>query len=223
MDQPWFHAAVHATGVTIRETNGNGFVYQVDLVDQRRIADRLERDRPESPGSPADFVINFAATSYLAQGVKIYVDTNHDLSTWEEIDAVLLQGDTSGGGGGSAPSTQTSGSTTTARRAFTIQQVNVGPFATFTSSSQRVALGSTVTLLFANQHDRFGAAAGASAFTYSFDFNNDGRFDDPGDVKDSTSPSAIFVPTKLGWNVVHGRIKDASGHYTDFWVKVFVV
>jgi hypothetical protein len=82
--------------------------------------------------------------------------------------------------------------------------------------------GGSVTLAFTNQHDRSGAVAGACAITYSFDFNNDGNFTDPGDLKASTSPSAVFRPTKRGWNVVHGRIKDASGHFTDFLAKVFV-
>jgi hypothetical protein len=210
-----FTTPVYATGVTIRETDGNGFVYQVDLVDTSGGLHTIWTGTdPSQPGTPADFVINFATTSYLVKGVKIYVDTNHDLSTWEEIDAVLLQGNTSGGGG-SAPATVT--------RAFSIQHPNVGPFATFSSSSQQISLGGSVTFAFTNQHDRFGAVAGASAFTYSFDFNNDGNFTDPGDVRDSTSPSAVFHPTRRGWNVVHGRIKDASGHYTDFWAKVFVV
>jgi hypothetical protein len=216
-----FTTPVYANGVTIRETNGNGFVYQVDLVDTSGGLHTIWTGTdPSQPGTPVDFVINFATTSYLAKGVKIYVDTNHDLSTWEEIDAVLLAGGTSGGG--SAPQ-QAGASSVTATRASSIQQPNAGPFATFSSSSQQISLGGSVTFAFSNQHDRSGAAAGASAFTYSFDFNNDGKFTDPGDLKDSTSPSAVFRPTKRGWNVVHGRITDASGHFTDFWAKVFVV
>ena len=40
--------------------------------------------------SPAEFQVLWPATPYLVKGVKIYVDTNHNLSTWEEIDAVRL-------------------------------------------------------------------------------------------------------------------------------------
>src|SRR5262249_32156504 len=47
---------------------------------------------PSQPGGLADFTINFARTAYAVKGIKIYVDTNHNLNTWEEIDAVQLRG-----------------------------------------------------------------------------------------------------------------------------------
>jgi hypothetical protein len=40
----------------------------------------------------ADFVVSFAARTYLVDAVRITVDTNHSLGTWEEIDAVQLVG-----------------------------------------------------------------------------------------------------------------------------------
>ena len=43
-----------------------------------------------TPGVPADFVVTFTQTSYQVKGVKITVDTGHDLGNWEEIDAVRL-------------------------------------------------------------------------------------------------------------------------------------
>lgn len=86
---------VYASSLTIRETDGNGFVYQVDVLDQ---SDGLHTvwtgTDPSLPDNPVDFLVSFPQTSFLVKGVKIYTNTDHDLSTWEEIDAVQLHGDT---------------------------------------------------------------------------------------------------------------------------------
>jgi hypothetical protein len=82
---------VFASGVVVRETSGNGFVTQVDVVDT---SDKLHTVwkgvDPSQPGSPVDFAISWEPTSFLVKGVKIYVDTKHS-STWEEIDSVELR------------------------------------------------------------------------------------------------------------------------------------
>ncbi len=86
---------VYATGVLIRETWGNGFVYQVDVVDTSDVYHTIWTGTDTSlPGTPVDFTLTWAATSYLVKGIKVYVDTNHNLGTWEEIDAMKLYGDT---------------------------------------------------------------------------------------------------------------------------------
>jgi hypothetical protein len=87
-----FPAPMFATGVTVRETWGNGFVYQVDVVD---LADQLHTvwtgTDPSAPGAPADFQLAWTQTTFPVQGVRVYVDT--DATTdWEEIDAVRLHG-----------------------------------------------------------------------------------------------------------------------------------
>jgi hypothetical protein len=88
-----FATPVYASGVTIRETYGNGFVYQVALVDENNVLhDVWTGTDPSQPGTPVDFTINFTQTPYLITGVRIYTDTNHDLNAWEEIDAVRLTG-----------------------------------------------------------------------------------------------------------------------------------
>jgi hypothetical protein len=90
-----FTTPVYADGLTIRETYGNGFVYQVDAIDTSSTLHTIwSGTDPSLPGSPVDFSLAFAATPYLTMGVKIYVDTDHDLFAWEEIDAVQLRGDT---------------------------------------------------------------------------------------------------------------------------------
>jgi hypothetical protein len=88
-----FATPVYATGVTVRETCGNGFVYQIDLVEPNSNYHTVWTGTdPSIPGNPIDALFTWTATNYLVSGVKIYVDTNHDLSTWEEIDAVKLSG-----------------------------------------------------------------------------------------------------------------------------------
>jgi hypothetical protein len=90
-----YSTPVYASSLTIRETCGNGFVYQVDVVDQSNVLHTIWTGTdPSLPGSPADFLVSFSQTPFLVTGVKIYTDTNHDLSTWEEIDAVQLHGST---------------------------------------------------------------------------------------------------------------------------------
>jgi hypothetical protein len=86
-----FSTPVHADGATIRETDGNGFVYQVDAIDTagqlHKVWSGLD---PSLPGNPVDFSISWKPTSYLVSGLKIYTNTNHNLNAWEEIDAVQL-------------------------------------------------------------------------------------------------------------------------------------
>lgn len=88
-----FDTPVYAQGVTIRETYGNGFVYQVDVMDQSNNLHTVWTGLDSSqPGEPVNFTISFSQTPYRVNGVKIYTDTDHDLNAWEEIDAVRLTG-----------------------------------------------------------------------------------------------------------------------------------
>jgi PEP-CTERM motif len=88
-----FGTAVYATGATVRETYGNGFVYQIDALDSSNVLHTVWTGTDNSlPGSPVDASFSWAQTSFLVQGLKIYTDTNHDLNAWEEIDSVTLSG-----------------------------------------------------------------------------------------------------------------------------------
>ena len=88
-----FATPVYANQVVIRETWGNGFVFQVDLLDVNNVLHTVwTGSDPSLPGSPVNFTINFALTDFLVQGVKVYTDTNHNLKTWEEIDSIQLSG-----------------------------------------------------------------------------------------------------------------------------------
>jgi hypothetical protein len=87
-----FDTPVLASGATVRETDGNGFVYQVDVIDTLGTAHTVWSGIDSSaPGTPVDFALSWAQTGYAVKGLKIYVDTSHS-GDWEEIDAVTLSG-----------------------------------------------------------------------------------------------------------------------------------
>ncbi len=95
--------SVYATGVSIVETCGNGFVTQVDLVDED---DQLHTvwtgtDTTDCSSNFANCSIDtlnltWASTSYLVKGVKITIDATHHTVDYsddhEQIDAVQLHG-----------------------------------------------------------------------------------------------------------------------------------
>jgi hypothetical protein len=84
---------VYATGSTIRETYGNGFVTQIDAVDTSNVLHTVWNGTdPSLPGSPVDFLATWSTTNYLVNGLKIYTNTDHNLSAWEEIDSIQLHG-----------------------------------------------------------------------------------------------------------------------------------
>lgn len=88
-----FATPVYSTGAVIRETYGNGFVYKVDAVDTLGALHNVWTGTDGSlPGTPVDFSVVWNATSFQTAGLKIYVNTNHNMSAWEEIDSVKLVG-----------------------------------------------------------------------------------------------------------------------------------
>ncbi|MBF0341261.1 MAG: hypothetical protein HQL95_09925, partial [Magnetococcales bacterium] len=88
-----FNAPMHASGVTVRETLGNGFVARIDVLDTLDQYHTVWTGvDPSQPGSPVDFRADWTMTTYDVKGVKVYVDTTHDQTTWEEIDSIQLHG-----------------------------------------------------------------------------------------------------------------------------------
>ncbi len=76
----------------MRETLGNGFVTQIDLLDTLGVYRTVWTGTdPSQPGAPVDFFVSFPQTTYRAVGVKVYVNTN-TRTTYEEIDAIRLHG-----------------------------------------------------------------------------------------------------------------------------------
>src|SRR5207245_689142 len=84
---------VFASGVVVRETNANGFVTQIDVLDTSNVLHTVFTGTdPSQPSSRVDYHIDFATTPYLVKGVKVSVDPLADTNTWEEIDSVQLIG-----------------------------------------------------------------------------------------------------------------------------------
>jgi hypothetical protein len=88
-----YDTAVYANGATIREVYGNGFVYQVDVIDmQGGLHTVWSGVDTSAPGTPVNFALTWNTTSFLVKGLKVYTDTNHNLGAWEEIDSIQLAG-----------------------------------------------------------------------------------------------------------------------------------
>jgi hypothetical protein len=89
-----FGTAVYATGASIWETFGNGFVSQVDVIDTLGNLHTVWKGIDLSPArTPFEFVVSWEMTSFLVSGLKVHVNTSAT-TTWEEIDAIGLAGDT---------------------------------------------------------------------------------------------------------------------------------
>jgi speckle-type POZ protein len=89
-----FGTAVYASGATIRETDGNGYVYQVDALDTLGKLHLVWSGTDTSlPLSPVNFAVSWKPTSYLVAGLKVYVNTDHSTG-WEEMDSIQLAGST---------------------------------------------------------------------------------------------------------------------------------
>jgi len=120
-----FETPVHASGVTIRETWGNGFVTRIELLDVADTFHTIWADvDPSQPGSPVDFTVSFDPTLFATKGVRVTTDTNHNPSTREEIDSIQLHGARATGFAGPAPTVQGSIDVPgeTDRYTFTLEQ-----------------------------------------------------------------------------------------------------
>jgi VCBS repeat-containing protein len=96
---------VYANGVIVRETCGNGFVYQIDVRDTAGSWNTVWTGRDPTPrvtytdevnkttnAVPVDALFAFPETPYLVNGVRIRTDTSTTLGRMEQIDAVTLRG-----------------------------------------------------------------------------------------------------------------------------------
>ncbi|MFO0846725.1 MAG: ELWxxDGT repeat protein, partial [Gemmataceae bacterium] len=104
----------------------------------------------------------------------------------------------------------------------TVQLVvsNEPPTARLVSSGQ-LEPGKPVTFSFLDVTD-LSVADRAAGFKYSFDWNNDGDFADPGEVNDGTQASVAHAFAAAGTYTVHGRVKDRDGGARDYRVTVTI-
>lgn len=88
-----YTAAVYATGATITESFGGGFVTQVDVIDTLGSLHTVWTGiDPSVAGVINNLTVTWAQTGYLVQGLKITI--NNQAANWKEIDAVMLSGQT---------------------------------------------------------------------------------------------------------------------------------
>jgi hypothetical protein len=119
-----FATPVYANGVTVREISGNGFVYQIDVLDMAGNWNTVWAGTDPTPrvtytdevnktanAVPVDALFAFPETTYSVTGVRIWVNTSTRLGRYEQIDAVMLRGSTAYPG---APPVAASDSYTTA-------------------------------------------------------------------------------------------------------------
>ncbi|MES4792178.1 MAG: hypothetical protein C4321_03655, partial [Chloroflexota bacterium] len=93
-----FEIPMRATGVVVRESDENGFVTRVDLLDTSDIFHTVwTGSDPSAPGSVVNLLLSFPSTSYAVKGVRVWVNTDPDPNEWEEIDAIALRGTPSDG------------------------------------------------------------------------------------------------------------------------------
>ena len=91
-----FDTPVFATAAMVRETYGNGFVTKVEVLDlMDEYHEVWSGEDPSLPGTPVNFKVDFSKTSFLVQGLRVTIDTDHS-TVWEEIDAIQLEGKING-------------------------------------------------------------------------------------------------------------------------------
>lgn len=101
-----------------------------------------------------------------------------------------------------------------------VNVTNAAPTATLTAGAA-VTQGTASTVAFTNAADP-SAVDVAAGLLYSFDFNNDGDFIDPGDIANSTSPTASYIYAAAGNYVIRGRVSDKDGSFADYTVTAVV-
>lgn len=96
---------------------------------------------------------------------------------------------------------------------------NSAPTASFTQDASPRIERRPTTVRFSNQFDHSTADTNAG-WTYSYDFNNDGDYTDPGDISGSKSAAAQFTFPFEGSYPVRGRITDKDGGFTEYVITV---
>src|SRR5262245_1277323 len=91
-----FASPLYADGASIRESNGNGFVTQVEVRNAVTGAFTSVWSGVDSslPGTLVDFQVSWSQTAYPVDALRITIDTSHNPGTWEETDSVQLRGPT---------------------------------------------------------------------------------------------------------------------------------
>src|SRR5262249_19453754 len=95
-----------------------------------------------------------------------------------------------------------------------IQVKDVAPTATFGNDGD-VQEGDTATVSFTDP-----TSPSTSDLLYSYDFNNDGAFEISNSLSPTATVPASFLDDGPGTRIVHGRIADTLGAYTDYTTTI---
>ncbi len=87
----YYDTAVYATRVTIYETYNPDQVVKVELIDVNGSTHQVLSQQPHEAGCPYLLKVDFEATDFLVDAVRVTVDQSQT-SAWNEIDAVELAG-----------------------------------------------------------------------------------------------------------------------------------
>ena len=88
-----FKEPVYASAVLVRETYGNGFVTKIFAIDTQGAVHQVWAGKDKTqPNYTVNFIATFPKTTYLVKSVKVVIDPNHNMSAYEEIDAIQLHG-----------------------------------------------------------------------------------------------------------------------------------
>jgi uncharacterized delta-60 repeat protein len=101
-----------------------------------------------------------------------------------------------------------------------VSVTNVAPTATFFNGGA-VSEGSAGLVGFTGEADPSGPDTTAG-FKYSYDFNNDNNFEIVDSTSNSASVPASFLADGPGSRIVHGRIKDKDGGFTDYTTTITI-
>jgi hypothetical protein len=108
---------------------------------------------------------------------------------------------------------------------FVVMVENVAPIATFFNGGA-VPEGSNGLVGFASQFDPSSGDM-IAGFRYSYDFNNDGDFNDARELADVVNQSVgvpdIYLMDGPGNRVVRARIKDRNGGFTDYTTTIPII
>ncbi len=99
---------------------------------------------------------------------------------------------------------------------YKVVTVHVLPSATFSGPSSVSAGSTTAAVTFANP------TGGSGTYTYSYDFNDSGKFEITGSSSATATIPASYVDDGPATLVVHGRITDSLGGYTDYTTSITV-
>jgi hypothetical protein len=114
----------------------------------------------------------------------------------------------------------TDGISTVTSAATTLTVTAVAPTATLSRTSSIVQGGTTASVTFTKPTDPSSVET-AAGFHYSYDFNNDGTFEIAGSPNATALIPAAYLLT-TGSHVIHARITDGGGKFTDYTTTISV-